>query len=240
MLAAFFAAYWGVVLRIDAQADVAQQLAIGGCTWIFLGVALKVSSPEQRAQTLTMVAVATCVEVVGSILWGVYRYRLGNLPSYVPPGHGLFYLMALRLSLLPAGRWLRRATTAGVALAATALVARNVLAPAPDVVGLLTWTLFAAFLVRSPARYLYALSFTLTMTLEFYGTGLGTWSWLPLVPYLGIPAANPPAAIGVGYCVMDAAARYVAPRARGILARIDVPLAHPRRVLLPIHASEPL
>ncbi len=56
--------------------------------------------------------------------------------------------------------------------------------------------------------------------LEFYGTGLGTWSWLPVVPLLGLPAANPPAAIGVGYCIMDAAARQLAPRLRGALARV--------------------
>jgi hypothetical protein len=47
---------------------------------------------------LVVVATATVFEVIGSIIWGVYRYRLGNLPLFVPPGHGLVYLTGLRLS----------------------------------------------------------------------------------------------------------------------------------------------
>ena len=41
--------------------------------------------PLLRAQALVVVVVATCAEVVGSIIWGVYTYRLENLPSFVPP-----------------------------------------------------------------------------------------------------------------------------------------------------------
>ena len=42
--------------------------------------------------------VATCAEVVGSIIWGVYTYRLENLPSFVPPCHGLVYLAGVSLA----------------------------------------------------------------------------------------------------------------------------------------------
>ena len=40
-------------------------------------------APLLRAQTLVVVVVATCAEVVGSLIWGVYTYRLENLPSFV-------------------------------------------------------------------------------------------------------------------------------------------------------------
>ena len=43
-----------------------------------------------------LVVVATVLECVGSLIWGAYTYRLSNLPLYVPAGHGLFYLSALR------------------------------------------------------------------------------------------------------------------------------------------------
>ena len=54
-----------------------------------------------RLQVLTLVCVATALEIIGSIGWGAYRYRLGNLPLFVPAGHGLFYLAALRTASLP-------------------------------------------------------------------------------------------------------------------------------------------
>ena len=58
----------------------------------------------ERAQTSVVVVVATCAEMIGSVIWGVYTYRLGNLPLFVPPGHGLVYLTGLRLSQT---RWFR-------------------------------------------------------------------------------------------------------------------------------------
>ena len=65
------------------------QLILGGVTWAVLLAALRPLSTERRLQTLLVVVVATGMEVVGSILWGVYTYRLHNLPLFVPPGHGL-------------------------------------------------------------------------------------------------------------------------------------------------------
>ncbi len=52
---------------------------------------------ERRAQTLGVVAFATIGEVTGSLIWGVYHYRLHNLPLFVPPAHGIVYLTGLSL-----------------------------------------------------------------------------------------------------------------------------------------------
>jgi hypothetical protein len=54
-----------------------------------------------RLQTLAVVGFATVGEIVGSLVWGLYGYRLGNLPAFVPPGHGLVYLAGLSLATLP-------------------------------------------------------------------------------------------------------------------------------------------
>ena len=56
-------------------------------------------SPERRAQALGVVFFATIGEVTGSIIWGVYHYRLHNLPLFVPPAHGLVYLTGLSLAV---------------------------------------------------------------------------------------------------------------------------------------------
>ena len=39
-------------------------------------------------QTLAVVGIATLGEIVGSLVWGLYGYRLENLPAFVPPGTG--------------------------------------------------------------------------------------------------------------------------------------------------------
>ena len=40
---------------------------------------------------------ATIGEVTGSLVWGVYHYRLHNLPLFIPPAHGLVYLSGIAL-----------------------------------------------------------------------------------------------------------------------------------------------
>src|SRR6266571_6390231 len=82
----------------DREVSLSGQLGLGFATWAGLLAALWPLGLERQLQTLLVVGVATCVEVVGSILWGVYSYRLHNLPLFVPPGHGLVYLAGISLS----------------------------------------------------------------------------------------------------------------------------------------------
>src|SRR5439155_14982928 len=82
----------------DRQVDLYGQLGLGAATWVALAAALRPLPLERRLQALVVVAVATGAEVVGSIVWGVYSYRLHNLPLFVPPGHGLVYLAGISLS----------------------------------------------------------------------------------------------------------------------------------------------
>src|SRR2546423_10666405 len=53
---------------------------------------------ERRAQVAVVICAATVAEVTGSIVWGVYTYRLHNLPTFVPPAHGLVFIAGLSLS----------------------------------------------------------------------------------------------------------------------------------------------
>ena len=225
VLLAAFVAYVGVMLPLDLSLDLVEQSVLSLTTWGFLGIGLWLSPRHEQAQVLTMVAVATCFEVAGSLVLGAYTYRLDNLPLYVPPGHGLFYLMALRVSQLPVvvshARLVTRSVLVGATiLAAWGLVGGTLLGPRPDVLGVVTWAILVPFLVRGRYAPMFAVSFTMTMALEFYGTGLGNWAWAAAVPIIGIPAANPPACIGAGYCCMDRIARHLAPQVHGWLARL--------------------
>ena len=212
ILAVGFTAYWLVMLPLEHGTDLAQQSALAITTWAFLAGALWLSPRDERIQVVTMVAVATFFEVIGSLVWGLYTYRLDNLPLFVPPGHGLFYLCALRVAQLPLVERFATPVARTVLGAATLLMLVGlILRPTPDALGLLSWLILVPFLVGGRFPVLFAVSFSMTMALEFYGTALGTWAWTPIVPLLGIPAASPPSCIGAGYCCMDRIARHLAP-----------------------------
>ena len=78
--------------------------------------------------------------------------------------------------------------------------------------GALCWLMLIFFLRRGRDPLLFAVTFGLTMVLEFYGTAVGTWHWAAVFPNTGLPAGNPPSAIGAGYCVLDALAVRLAGR----------------------------
>lgn len=209
-------AFWIVALPLDRLTDATTQPLLGLVASIFLAAALWRQAPDVRVQVAVLVVVATSLEILGSIVWGAYTYRLGNLPPFVPAGHGLFYLAALHAASLP---WLvRRRPVIVLATGALATaymlwgLTRPFLDPAqsvPDLLGFVTWAIFLRFLVRGRYPLLYAVSFAMTTALELYGTGLGIWTWSALLPGLWLPAGNPPTGIGAGYCAMDALTRRI-------------------------------
>jgi hypothetical protein len=175
-----FTAYWLVALPLDRATDASQQLVLAATAWLVLASALALQPRDVRVQVAVLVCVATVLEIVGSIVWGAYRYRLGNLPLYVPAGHGLFYLAALRTAALPLLVRHGRAIVVAVTAGATAYMLWGLARPAyggpdavPDLLGFVTWAIFIRFIVRGRYPLLYAVSFVLTMALEFYGTGRG-------------------------------------------------------------------
>ena len=208
-----FTAYWLVALPFDSVSSAEQQLLLSLSAWLFLAIALALQSPAVRVQVITLVCVATILEIIGSIVWGAYRYRLGNLPLFVPAGHGLFYLAALRTASLPLlQRHARRIVIAVTAAATAYMLWGLVRPPLPDLLGFVTWAIFIRFIVRGRFPLLYAVSFVLTMGLELYGTGWGIWRWSPVLPGLFLPAGNPPTGIGAGYAAMDGLTRRIVGR----------------------------
>ena len=208
-----FTAYWLVALPLDSASDAGQQVLLSASAWTFLAVALMLQRPAVRIQVITLVCVATVLEIIGSIIWGAYRYRLGNLTLFVPAGHGLFYLAALRTASLPLLQRHAKRIVVAVTVAATAyMVWGLVRPPLPDLLGFVTWAVFIRFIVRGRYPLLYSVSFVLTLALELYGTGWGIWRWAPVLPGLMLPAGNPPTGIGAGYAAMDGLTRRIVSR----------------------------
>jgi hypothetical protein len=209
--------YMPLCLWTDARtASVPVQFALGGCTLAFLVGASWFSSPRERMQIGCMVLFATGVEIGASVVWGVYRYHLGNVPLYVPPGHGLIYLFALRWARVPAVvRYAPMLRRAAVILACTWAGMEVTLAPVlwhrSDVAGLMLLPIFLWFM-RTPNGLVYSGAFLATSMLELVGTGFGNWTWAASMPIFHIPVGNPPSVIAGGYCVLDCAAGFIAAR----------------------------
>jgi hypothetical protein len=206
------AAYFAAVLWLDRYVDAQQQLLLGVATWVVLVLACRGLPAERLAQVALVVVAATCTEVVGSIIWGVYEYRLGNLPAFVPPGHGLVYLTGLRLSECEFAR--RRPRPFVFAVLAGCLVwtvAGLTVLPRLDVAGALGAATFAVCLLWGRAPAIYAGVFVAVAALEWYGTAVGTWRWAETIPGLGIPNGNPPSGVASGYVLFDVVALALAP-----------------------------
>jgi hypothetical protein len=212
------AAYLTALLAVDTQVDLPGQLVLGALTWIVLVAAAWSLPAERRAQVAIVICAATVAELTGSILWGVYSYRLDNLPTFVPPAHGLVFMAGLALS-----EALRRHARALVIVAASAasvwgLLGLTVL-PQTDAAGALGVPLLLAFLWKSQARAAYAGVFIVVAALELYGTAIGTWTWAKELPGLGIPDGNPPSGVASGYVWFDVMALVFAPRLLELMRR---------------------
>jgi hypothetical protein len=211
--AAAVGVYVTLLLLADRYVELQGQLVLGALTWLVLLAALTQITPERRAQTLLVVAAATCGEILGSIVWGVYTYRLENLPSFVPPGHGLVYLAGFALARAATGAG-RERLLVGAALAAVlawAAAGLTVL-PRADVGGALGAVLLAIYLVRGRAPAVYAGVFVFVAGLELYGTAIGTWTWAETIPGTPVSNGNPPSGVAAGYVWFDMVALALAPR----------------------------
>jgi len=209
--AAAIAAYLAALLAVDTQVSLHQQFALGALTWIVLLLFARVLPIERRAQVAVVICAATVAELTGSIIWGVYTYRLHNLPTFIPPAHGLVFMAGLSLS-----EALRGHARVLVGIAAAAASTWGVLGltalPRMDAAGALGVPLLLAFLWRSRARAAYAGVFLVVGALELYGTAIGTWHWAAALPGLGVPDGNPPSGVASGYVWFDVMALLLAPR----------------------------
>jgi hypothetical protein len=197
--AALVAAALAAGLAVDVHTGYAGQAAIGIALWVLLSWFLGRVSVEERRALMACVVIATAGEMFLSLRWGLYTYRLENIPLFVPPGHALMLVL---------GFWLARRMPESGARAVIGCAAVYTLAAAAaglDTFGVLLCLLLAGAALAMPAqRRLYASTFLLSLALELFGTWLGNWSWAREVPVLGLVTTNPPGAAGAFYCALDA------------------------------------
>jgi hypothetical protein len=229
-------------LWLDSRVGESGQLALGLLTACVLAALLVLQSPAVRVLALGVVVIATLGEVVGSLIWGLYGYRLDNLPAFVPPGHGLVYLAGFALATLVGSRATALLACASAAAAAWGIAGIWFL-PATDVAGAIGCAFLILVFART-RRPVYAGVFVVVALLELYGTALGTWTWESTVPGLLLAQGNPPSGVASGYVVFDVVALWLTARASEALLRLrprDLRRAtavHQRQTETPASSSE--
>ncbi len=200
-------------LWFDSLGGLGLQLALSAVAWAVLLVSCIPLSPIDRARVAVVVVVATTAEILCSLIWGIYDYRLGNLPVFVPAGHGLVYLVGYRFSqtrLANAHHAVVRAVAiAGVAT--WAVLGLSGVLGRIDVAGAIASAVLIVFLLRGRAPELYAGVFFFVAFLEIWGTWVGTWRWEEYIPGLGLMNGNPPSGAAAGYVLFDILALALAP-----------------------------
>jgi len=185
-------------LALDIGTNIVGQFVLSGAVWVVLLWLLYQVERDIRLGLMACLVIATAGELFLSLVWGLYTYRLANVPLFVPPGHVLLLLLGLSMAYyLPERAALAIIGGAGVySLAAAAMGADTLALPLFLVLG-------AASLAMPQQRRLYASTFVLSLALELYGTWLGNWNWAREVPGMALVTTNPPGVAGAFYCALD-------------------------------------
>jgi hypothetical protein len=211
-------------LAADVHSGFAGQYAISAGFWgVLFYLFGRVNRDERRALTACLV-IATAGEVFCSFVWGLYTYRLGNIPLFVPPGHALMLLLGISFA--------RRVpeVAACAIIGSAAIYSLAAAAAGVDTFGVALFLVLATASLAMPRqRRLYASTFVLTLALELYGTWLGNWTWAREVPGMALVTTNPPGAVGAFYCALDA---LVAAASLLIARRLSTRTARPRADVL--------
>jgi hypothetical protein len=184
-------------LYADQRLGMPGQIAASLVAWFLFGLLLWRATFAERVGLWACLVYATLGEVVLSLVFGLYHYRLHDIPLFVPPGHVLLFALGASLSQRVPARAVQM-----LPLAAAPLVAWLALTGA-DTLGPLLLGVLSLCCFLGPSKKLCGTMFVLALLMELYGTWLGNWTWASAVPGLPLTMANPPLTAGAFYCVLD-------------------------------------
>ena len=191
-------------IPLDASGAHWAQPFVSAASWTaLLTVAALVEAAERRALAACVV-LATLGELFLKDVWGLYEYRLGNLPLFIPAGHALVYAAASRFSRV-APVWLPRAV-----VVAFAVIVGYGAWQGYDTFGLVWFAAFVGYVGLSANPRLCATLFLFAFAIEAYGTALGGWRYYTVEPWFGLTTTNPPVWIGAIYCTLETLVRVAA------------------------------
>ena len=87
-----------VGIPVDASGASWAQPLVSFWTWAVLGWIAAAAPAAERRVLAVCVVLATAGELFLKDVWGLYEYRLHNLPLFIPAGHALVYAAASRMA----------------------------------------------------------------------------------------------------------------------------------------------
>lgn len=183
-------------LAFDAWLPRVGHSVANGFVLAVFAIALKLATPHERRALFVCLVLATLGELFLCFGWGIYSYRHGNLPWFVPPGHALVFATGQAFAPRAGPRFVR-----GVFIAS--LVGTLALARAGWTIDLLWFVLVLTCWTHRVGRPLYAVMLPLALSVEILGTAVGSWRWHETIPYFPLTSFNPPLLAGSFYCMLD-------------------------------------
>ncbi|MDD1622083.1 MAG: hypothetical protein LUQ11_11445 [Methylococcaceae bacterium] len=207
-IAAFTFVTTTICLTTDGFAPQPMQYVLAFFGWLFLIGFLRGECKYVRTQVAVAVIFAVVGEYFASVYMKGYIYRFGNVPAYVPAGHGLVYLTAVALGR--SGLFQQHARRIAIFVVAVcgmwALWGVSNWTQRQDVIGALLFGVFLLYLFKGRSPMVYLGAFFITSWLEIVGTSAGTWAWAVIDPASKLPQGNPPSGVAAWYCLVDAVA----------------------------------
>ncbi len=203
----FWLGFTPLVFLIDRRLPAVLQLLPALVFWWLLTVALSARARHEQLLLAVLVVIATVSEVIASLVLHWYSYRLHNIPSWVPPGHGIVFLTAM---LTMEQRWAIKRTTLLrnlVTLGALTYACAGIVSRRHDLTGAAFMALFLVWLwALGPEKTrFYTALWAWVCFLELSGVWLGAWHWSSSMPLSGLSEGNPPSGIVGAYGIFDLA-----------------------------------
>lgn len=197
-----------ICLTVDGFAPKALQYVLAFFGWLFLLAFLRGECKYVRTQVAIAITFAVIGEYFASIYMQGYIYRFNNVPSYVPPGHGLVYLTAVALGRSGFFQIHARKIALFVIICCGlwTLWGLSGYSHRADFIGAILFLVYLLYLLKGRSPMVYLGAFFITSWLEIVGTSAGTWAWAIIDPASHLPQGNPPSGVAAWYCLVDAVA----------------------------------
>jgi hypothetical protein len=170
----------------------------------FIWVYYFASKPIKQLMLFGLI-IALGGETLFALVFGMYTYRLENLPIYVPFGHSIIYASVYYIVKEPLVK-IHQEFIVKLLYRSMILYSFLWLIFANDTFGFICMLIILALLRRHPnSKLFFLVMFFVVVYLEILGTHYGCWHWPEIwfdkVSF--ISSANPPSAISVFYFGFD-------------------------------------
>tara|TARA_R110002072_G_scaffold302714_1_gene487913 strand:- start:2948 stop:3709 length:762 start_codon:yes stop_codon:yes gene_type:complete len=181
------------------------QLLTNAFMFLAFGILYYRSVKRTRELMIYGVLIGFAGEYLFSIVLDMYTYRLGNLPWYIPFGHGAVYARTHMFAKASITRKYAKQinTLFYIIISIFALI---YLIAFHDIFGfIMTLGVFGMLVIRPKDRLFFLTMYVVVAVLEIGGTAYSTWSWPSTAfgVFDFLPSNNPPSGISLFYFLLD-------------------------------------